>query len=160
MEDTRPATAADVPVLVDLARAAVDEQRDARGGSIWSRREVRVEPLDESFRAALAADDHLVRVGTIDDTPVGYVVAHLEPLRDGAILGVVDDVYVDPGARGVGVGEALIDPVVAWCRERGAVGIDALALPGNRATKNFFETFGFTARAIVVHRSLEPDDGS
>jgi hypothetical protein len=31
-----------------------------------------------------------------------------------------------------------------------------MALPGNRATKNFFETFGRTARAIVVHRTLNP----
>jgi hypothetical protein len=39
-------------------------------------------------------------------------------------------------------------------RGGGCVGIDALALPGNRQTKNFFESFGFTARAIVVHRRL------
>ena len=36
--------------------------------------------------------------------------------------------------------------------------IDALALPGNRAAKNFFERFGLTARAIVVHRSLLVDE--
>lgn len=36
----------------------------------------------------------------------------------------------------------------------GCLGIDALALPGNRETKNFFEASGLTARAIVVHRSL------
>ena len=29
-----------------------------------------------------------------------------------------------------------------------------MALPGNRATKNFFETFGFTARKIVMHKWL------
>jgi hypothetical protein len=43
---------------------------------------------------------------------------------------------------------------VAWCREQACVGIDALALPGNRATKNFFEMLGFTARALVVHKVL------
>jgi hypothetical protein len=48
----------------------------------------------------------------------------------------------------------MLDAVIAWCTERGCTGIDAHALPGNRDTKNFFETFGFTARLLVVHRSL------
>jgi len=42
-----------------------------------------------------------------------------------------------------------------WARERSLVGLDAVALPGDRDTKNFFETFGLVARAIQVHRSLE-----
>lgn len=46
----------------------------------------------------------------------------------------------------------------------GAIGVDSLALPGDRGTKNFFESFGLKARAIVVHRAIgpaaasEPDD--
>ena len=47
-----------------------------------------------------------------------------------------------------------MDDLVAWCRDRGCVGVDSLALPGDRATKNFFESFGLVARAIVVHRPL------
>jgi hypothetical protein len=48
-----------------------------------------------------------------------------------------------------------MDAVLAWCRECGCFGVDSLALPGNRETKNFFESFGLVARAIVVHRNLE-----
>jgi GNAT superfamily N-acetyltransferase len=59
---------------------------------------------------------------------------------------------VEPEARGVSVGETMKDMLVAFCDERGCIGIDALALPGHRAAKNFFETAGFTARAIVMHR--------
>ena len=44
--------------------------------------------------------------------------------------------------------------VVAWCRERGCLGIDAAALPGSRATKNFFEESGFSARLLVMHHAL------
>jgi hypothetical protein len=47
-----------------------------------------------------------------------------------------------------------MDAIVAWAEAAGCVGIDSLALPGNRETKNFFETFGLVARAIVVHRPL------
>ena len=45
--------------------------------------------------------------------------------------------------------QALVD----WCGARGCFGVDSLALPGDRHTKNFFESFGLVARAIVVHRS-------
>ena len=93
-------------------------------------------------------------VGTIDGTVVGYGVSRLETLTDGSVLAEVSDLYVDPGARGVGLGEAMMDLLVAHAQEAGAIGIDALALPGDRETKNFFETFGLKARAIVVHRSL------
>ncbi len=108
------------------------------------------------FTLAALVDDlaALVLAGTIDGCIVGYTVAVTEELRTGDRLGVVTDVYVEQGAREVGVGEALLDQVVAWCEAAGCVGIDALALPGNRQTKNFFESFGFTARAIVVHRRL------
>ena len=153
-EAARPATAADVPRLGELVAEAVAEQAEGRGGRIWAARETRALPAEASLAALVADPGALVLAGTIDATIVGYAVAVTEQLRTGDRLGVVTDVYVDPGARGVGVGEALLDQVVAWCEAAGCIGIDALALPGNRSTKNFFESFGFTARAIVVHRRL------
>ena len=66
----------------------------------------------------------------------------------------VSDLYTDPGARELGIGEAMMDELIGWCRQRGCFGVDSLALPGDRHTKNFFESFGLVARAIVVHRPL------
>lgn len=154
MEGARPATAADVARLAQLAAEGVAEQTEGRGGSIWSRREARERPAERSLAAAVADPEQLVLAGTIDGTVIGYVAAHVEALTDGSPLGVVSDIYVEPEARGIGVGEAMIDEVLSWCAERGCEGVDALALPGNRDTKNFFETFGFKARALIVHRSL------
>ncbi len=99
--------------------------------------------------------DQQLWVGTIDGTAIGYATAAIEVLQTGELLGRVLDLYVTLGAREVAVGEALISQVLIWCGEHNCVGIDALALPGNRATKNFFETFGFTARLLVLHRKLE-----
>jgi len=153
-EAARPASADDVDRLADLAAEAVAEQRAERGGAVWAVREARPIPAHESLREDLAHVDRLVVVGTIDESIVGYAVVRSDVLRGGRPLGVLSDIYVEPGAREVGVGEELVDAVLSWCRERGCVGVDGLALPGNRSTKNFFETFGFTARAIVVHRPL------
>ena len=153
-EAARPATAADLDRLAALAHEAVAEQRESRGGNVWSVREARELPPEASLAGDVADPDVLVLAGTIDDAVLGYAVVRTEPLRGGEVLGVVTDIYVEPEARAVGLGEVLLDAVLAWCTERGCCGIDALALPGNRETKNFFETFGFTARALVVHRRL------
>ena len=99
-------------------------------------------------------DDATAFVGTIDDAIIGYAHVSVDTLDDGARLGVVHAIYVEAEGREVGLGEALLDTVIGWCAEHDCVGIDAHALPGNRQTKNFFETFGFTARLLVVHRKL------
>jgi len=154
VEVARAATVDDLVRLVELAGQAVDEQRDARGGPVWSRREARRDPA-ASLAAALHDPAELVVAGLLDDAIVGYAVMRTERLDDGGLLAVVDDLYVEADARGVGLGETMMNLLVDHATERGCFGIDALALPGNRATKNFFETFGLTARAIVVHRTLD-----
>jgi GNAT superfamily N-acetyltransferase len=62
---------------------------------------------------------------------------------------------VETGARGVGVGTALMDAAVAWCTERGCSGVDALALPGDRTTKQRLEAAGFSARLLTLSRRLD-----
>lgn len=156
----RPAAAEHVGVIAQMAAEAVAEQDDARGGWVWSRREVRERPFEESVAADLDDPDSAVWIGEIDGAPVGYAVATVESLQTGEVLGRVTDLYVTQGAREVSVGEALIGELLQWCAERGCVGVDSMALPGNRATKNFFETFGFTARLLVLHRSLGPEGSS
>jgi GNAT superfamily N-acetyltransferase len=71
------------------------------------------------------------------------------------VLGRITDLFVEPGARAVGVGEALMDALLPWFRARECRGVDATALPGNRETKNFFEMSGFTARLLVMHHRFE-----
>lgn len=138
-----------------LAAEAIEELTPVRGGAVWRLQSARPDPVEDSLRADLEGETTHVVVGTIDGTIVGYGVATLEPMREGGLLGRVTDLYTVPGGRGVGVGESVMNTLLDWCRERGCFGVDSLALPGDRATKNFFESFGLVARAIVVHRALE-----
>jgi GNAT superfamily N-acetyltransferase len=155
MEAARPATEADVPRLAELCRVALSELGPARGGRLFVTREARTEPLEAGFADDVRAADRLVLAGTYDDVVVGYAAAGLEVLRDGTTLGIVRDLFVEPPAREVGVGEALMADVLSWCSERGCIGVDAHALPGERLTKNFFEASGFTARLLVMHHRLD-----
>jgi GNAT superfamily N-acetyltransferase len=145
----RTAESADLPSLVALARAARLEQEAHRGGRLLTARHCRPEPLDLAFAEALEDPTTGLWAGTIDGEPVGYALVS----ADGDIA-VIEELHVDPEARAVGVGEAMLDGIVAWATELGCSGIDAFALPGARETKNFFETFGMTARLLVLHRDL------
>ncbi len=153
MEAARPATAADVDRIAELFRLAISELEPTRGGRVFAVREARAEPVETELRAALIDDRRGLWAGTIDDVVIGYAATHMEDLRDGYRLGVVDDLFVEPGARGVGVGEALMTELLRWGEAQSCSGLDATALPGNRATKNFFEGSGFTARLLVMHHT-------
>jgi GNAT superfamily N-acetyltransferase len=153
-ESVRAATSDDLDELIHLAGAAIAEKREQKGGAVWERRESRHAVLRASLAEAVEAHDHQVVVGLLHGVPVGYGVARVDVLGDGGRLGIIEDLYVDPAAREVGMGEALMDRLLDWCRGQDCFGVDSLALPGDRATKNFFESFGLVARAIVVHKTL------
>jgi GNAT superfamily N-acetyltransferase len=153
-EDTRVATEADLPRVTRLAGELRTHLLGERGGALWSAREARPEPLEPAFAALLARDDATIFVGTLDEHVVGYGVVQIEVLRDGARLGVVDEIYVEAEARAVGVGELLVERLVTFCSDAGCIGVDAAALPGDRQAKNFFERAGFTARILVMHHGI------
>jgi GNAT superfamily N-acetyltransferase len=167
MEAARQATALDLPRLGELRRMASDELRPLRGGELLLAREAPRRRPRASQAADLEDPDKGTWVGTIDGTIVGYGTGHVERFGpgDGAAdggedagplrLGVVDELFVEVDARAVGVGEALMGEMLSWFTSRGCTGVDALALPGARATKNFFEESGFTARLLVMHRRLD-----
>lgn len=154
-EEARWGDSGDVEVVVALARRAVAELSGNRGGDVWARREAHAEPMDRAITDAVDGDPtRCLAVGTIDGIVVGYALMRAERLNDASLLATITDLYVEPEARHVGVGEALMALLEERAREFGAVGLDAIVLPGDRDSKNFFEGLGLKARAILVHRSL------
>jgi ribosomal protein S18 acetylase RimI-like enzyme len=128
--------------ITEIMKALADEIRDQRGGAVHLAEQVAPKNFEATF------------VGCIDDVAVGFAQVRVVVHDPQNTVGEVLAYGVLPDARGVGVGEAMLDLVIEYCRNRGCTGIDAQALPGARETKNFFETFGFTARRLVVHHSL------
>ena len=155
MEGCRPATSDDLGHILALAARLRAELQAMRGGELWASREARPEPLEEEYRALLQSENALVVIGTLDETPIGFGAVEVETLRTGERLGVIHELYVEEEARSVGVGESMAAALLDFCRQRECCGVDARALPGHRATKNFFEEQGFTARALVMHKPLD-----
>jgi GNAT superfamily N-acetyltransferase len=152
----RPATAADIPAIAAMAEAAAASLHGSRGAELMLLRESQP-PEPTQIEAWLHTGDVAMIVGTLDDVAVGCAIAHVEVLTGGTLLAVVTMLWVDEDARAVGVGEAILERLVAWARTAGCASIDAYALPGERITKNFFEAAGFKARLLTVsHRLDEP----
>lgn len=159
IEASRPAVRDDLVTVAELAREVRAELTPTRGGAVWAVREARPEPVEAWLERSIEDPTQLLLVATLDGVVVGYAACRIEDLRDGSRLAVIDDLYVTEGARQVSLGETMMNEVLIWATEHRCRGVDALALPGNRAAKNFFETFGLVARAILVHRDLQVIDG-
>ncbi len=154
-EASRPADAADAVALGNIAAAHALAIADARGGALFLLAEAAEQAqFDQWFHECLADSSTLVATGSYDDVPLGYCVASMSKLPNGDKLATIQALLVDPDARQVGIGEALMNDVVTWARSNGCVSIDAHALPGDRSTKNFFESFGLKARLLTVNIDL------
>lgn len=144
----------DLAFLAAAHRSGHAAMEDKRGGMLDIALRGRSEPIEESFQAALDDDGTQVLVGEVNGVAVGYLAISVDSLRTNAKIGRVSDLWVHPEARGVGIGAALMRSAVDFATANGCSGIDARALPGDRVTKNFFESFGLVARNIEVHKAL------
>lgn len=153
----RPATAADLPVLLELYRRLEDEMTALH--PMWPLTDGLAEPVEESLAGVLEDTNADLLVGEIDGFPFGFLLARVEellPQARGESLGSIRLVFSDPEAREVGVAEVMRETAMARLRERGITKFDAHVLPGHRLAKNFFEAGGFAARSIVMHHDDAP----
>lgn len=165
----RLARTADAGLLAQMYASASGEISGARGGWALIASQGRGDMVLASFESQLKDPSFCVAIASLvpagaaaiggaesaDGLVVGYATCHAFEVHGGQRLGRVEELYVVPGARRQGVGRALAAFMMDWCTEKDCVGMDANALPGSRPAKSFFESAGFTARLLVMHRRLE-----
>jgi GNAT superfamily N-acetyltransferase len=150
----RVAVEADVPALVPLVAEGIAAVEGERGAELWLLEHAPRAPLDAALHDLRSNPATEVIAGCVDGVPVGVLVIERRDLVDGRSIARITLVFVHPRAREIGVGEALIGAASGWAEAAGCIGIDGLALPGDRRTKNLYERSGMTAREITVHREL------
>lgn len=151
--NARTATPDDIEIIADLYGPARDEQVELR--EPWGIADGIAEPVVETLAQILEDDESILAVGTIDEVVFGFIWARLEdllPQAGGERIGTIRLVYVEEQARTVAVGEAMLQLVLDWLRDRGIKRFDAVVSPGHRFAKNFFESAGFKARRITMYR--------
>lgn len=140
IREADPADAEHVDALRDAARLATAEQR---GGP-----ELLAEcaaPTDDS----LDRGEVVVLVAMLGDLVGGYLALDI-----GRPTAKVREVFVRTEVRELGCGDALVGAALERARAAGCTRLDAVALPGDRHTKNLYERAGIVARAIVVSTAL------
>lgn len=138
------------------AQLAVDERhriRDDRGGRWHLEHDAPSQDLLGAHQHSFARADGLVVVGCVDNVVVGFARAELSESIDGRLC-MIEELVVDPPARGIGVGSEMLAEVRRWAVEHDCLALESQVLPGNRAAKNFFERLGMKTRKMRVSTDL------
>jgi ribosomal-protein-alanine N-acetyltransferase len=128
----RVGSAADLETVVALERAVVEAPH-------WSEAE---------YAAMVAQQSGGVRrrllVAEVESRLVGFSVGKVI-LAAKDCVGELESVVVDGGARRCGVGRALCEAVVKWCRSEGAAEIELEVRAGSAAAIALYVGLGFIA---------------
>jgi|SRR5918994_1594181 GNAT superfamily N-acetyltransferase len=132
--EIRHAESGEVDELLPLMRAYCDfyEVDPADEGLLEMARALIADPEQGSLFVA-AEDGRLVGFAAI-----GWKWASTR----GARIGVMEDLFVGPEARGKGVADALIERCAERCRERGAPVLEWVTAPDNHRAQKVYDRTG------------------
>jgi GNAT superfamily N-acetyltransferase len=147
---SRPATAQDLDVLLLLESEARKSLNAFRGAD---RLVNELPEIGDKWLEELNNDAAFVLVSGMDSVVMGYLVARMSEKPTNEVA-TIEQVFVTHDARNLGVGDALVSSALTWAREQNLHALDALALPGDRETKNLYERSGLVARLITVTKKL------
>ena len=125
---------ADTPELLPMLRAYCDFYR--------------VYPPDDRLLALVTAlienpDEGVQLIARGDGRPLGFATIYWTwQTLHAARVGVLNDLYVQPAARGSGTGRKLIERGLQLCRERGADKLVWETAPDNAAAQRLYDRIG------------------
>lgn len=153
----RPATPADLPALGRLGALLIRIHNDFDRQRFFAPPSNPEEGYAWFLGSQLDDPDVVVLVAEVDGRVVGYVYAGVEPhswkeLREEC--GFVHDLIVDPGARGQGAGERLLEAAVAWLKDKGMPRVMLWTAEPNVGAQRLFARHGFRRTMVEMTREL------
>jgi GNAT superfamily N-acetyltransferase len=141
----RPACATDLPTLVRLLGELFTLEAD------FTR-----DPERQHFGLALMLSDRRSRAVLVAERGgevIGMVTAQLVvSTAEGGLSALVEDMVVDAGSRGRGVGRALLAAIEGWAVERGATRLQLLADRENAPALAFYGRAAWSPTRLVCLR--------
>jgi ribosomal protein S18 acetylase RimI-like enzyme len=126
--------------LRDLRLRALTEAPLAFAASVGEERRLPPEDWEEWARAGAGDGSTVIIVAVESKRWVGMIVGRMLE----AETAWLEALWVDPTARGRGLGQRLIEAVADWARERGAARLDLSVTEGNRAASGLYARAGFS----------------
>ena len=133
-----PATSDDIPTILGLIRELADYEKLSH----------MVQATEESLRRDLFGPRPFaeILIGRLDGQAVGYALFFHSYSTFLAKPGIyLEDVYVQPAARGVGVGKALFRGVAKVAHERNCGRLEFSVLDWNQPSIDFYRALGAEA---------------
>jgi GNAT superfamily N-acetyltransferase len=141
--EIRPAREDEIEELLPLMRAYCDFYKSS--------------PADEGVIAmarTLISDPSqgAVFIAREDDRAIGFATLDWKwSMLKGARIGYLEDLFVDPAARGRGTADALIQVCADRCRELGMPAMAWLTAPDNRRAQKVYDRAGAAADTYLEY---------
>lgn len=158
-----PARAPDVDALADAWVALAAEQR-AHGSHLEAaanrgriRESMAHHVVDDSCLVARRADAATADAKTDEDAFVGFVTFSVD---DGGYemdvsRGSVENLFVESGARGDGIGAALLSAAEDALASRGVDVVSLEVLARNDRAREFYDREGYAEHRVVVEKRVD-----
>lgn len=136
---------------VEIVRSVDDELVAAFGRLIPQLSSSNPAPSRDELAEIVGSEATVLFVARVDGSIVGSLTLALFRIPTG-MRAWIEDVVVDSGARGHGVGEVLNTAALDEARRRGAVTVDLTSRPSREAANRLYRRLGFVARETNVYR--------
>jgi len=104
-------------------------------------------------------ESSLFLIAEDNQSPIGYVFAKIyeeTQVADNGTgkMGLLADLFVDEAARGIGLGQTLIDKTMEWFRSKGIRRVKLHAYSWNKAALKVYEKNGFAEYAVSYEKFI------
>ncbi len=99
----------------------------------------------DSFRRTLGRFSN-VFIAEVDGQVAGFMLCRLKRVpayMGGVMVGELSDMWINPDARRLGIGDKLSRLAIDWMREQGAHSVEIQILRDNEASWKLYERMGF-----------------
>lgn len=112
---------------------------------------------EDAYLQTLSSEDSLMLGAFAEDRLLGMAGASLYH-KSGMIQGIktvcLDNIFVLPQARGMGIGKKLFAQVENWAREKGAVRLDLHVWDFNQDAQKLYRAMGMQYQYHVMEKKL------
>ncbi len=108
-------------------------------------------PGEQELERIVQSDATRLLVAKVGGAIVGSLTLALFPVPTG-LRAWIEDVVVDEGVRGQGIGAALNQEALKVARDQGARTVDLTSRPSREAANRLYQRLGFKQRETNVYR--------
>ena len=149
----REATVEDSTITAQLMSQLIE----ASGYEGW---QVSPEQVEESLRKMANSDAYQVLLAEDEGQVVGLLsLSFRHTLFHPAPSALLDELVVEQGHRGRGVGRQLMAEAIERCRAAGCCEIEVGTERSNEAAQKFYRQHGFSHEAVLFELEFAEDEG-